>query len=487
MSTPEATDKPSPEVLCQALFLTAPSSGQGKTTITAALAQLLRQRGKTVVVFKTGPDYLDPQILAQASGNPVAPLDLWMAGEQWCQRRLYEAAQTADIILIEGAMGMFDGEPSSADLAARFNIPLAIVMDVKGMAQTAAAIAVGLAHYRRDIHVVGLLANNCSTERHRELIEQALPEDLPLLATLKRSSDVALPERHLGLVQPSEIQEQLNQRLEAGAQWLEEANILPSIERLSPVSFVPPKGDCAAESFAESDMACSVGERLKDRTIAIAKDAAFSFIYAENVSILQKMGAKCVFFSPLFDEALPEADAIWLPGGYPELYAAELAANDIMKKHIRHFWQQDKPILAECGGFLYCLETLLDLEGECFDMAGILPGQASMRGKRGCQGMQAAPLPEGVVRGHAHHRSRASGTPEPIAYGQRQRHSAPGEAIYRQGSLTATYLHLFFPSNPLSVARLFAGQAVESTTQKSAVSKELESKQLEPKQKGALL
>ena len=149
-----------------ALFLAAPASGQGKTTITAALARYFTNQGKVVRVFKTGPDYLDPQILAQASGQPVVQLDLWMAGEAWCQQQLFVAAQVADVILIEGAMGMFDGDPSSADLAARFNIPIAMVMDVKGMAQTAAAIATGLARYRDDYQTLGLIANNCSTARH---------------------------------------------------------------------------------------------------------------------------------------------------------------------------------------------------------------------------------------------------------------------------------------------------------------------------------
>ena len=167
---------------CPALFLSAPASGQGKTTITAAIARMLRRQGKVVRVFKTGPDYLDPQILEQASGQPVEQIDLWMAGDAWCRNKLFAAAQVADLILIEGAMGMFDGEPSSADLAASFGIPVVVVIDVKGMAQTAAAVAVGLAHYRSDVKVVGLIANKCGSQRHRQLIEAALPVNLPLLA-----------------------------------------------------------------------------------------------------------------------------------------------------------------------------------------------------------------------------------------------------------------------------------------------------------------
>lgn len=441
--------QPTP-VTCPALFLAAPASGQGKTTITAALARCLRRAGKQVHVFKTGPDYLDPQILEQASGNPVKPLDLWMAGDDWCQQQLYLAAQQADIILIEGAMGMFDGEPSSADLAARFSIPIAIVMDVKGMAQTAAAIVAGLAAFRDDITIAGLLANNCGSDRHRELIESALPDHIPLLANLARSDAVALPERHLGLVQADEVAEELEQRFEAGADWLESAGAHTLCDRLSPVTFSP----VASRSVEPTSVS---QQQLTGKTIAVAKDAAFSFIYPSNIALLESMGANVVFFSPLKDEALPQADALWLPGGYPELHAKGLSENVAMKKSIYDFFIKDKPVLAECGGFLYCLESLTDLNDMTYPMVHILEGHGAMRGKRGCQGMQTAPLPEGEIRGHAHHRSRSSDTPPPIAYGKRQRHPAPGEAIYRHGRLTATYLHLFFISNPDAIARLFLG------------------------------
>ncbi|HAG96938.1 MAG: cobyrinic acid a,c-diamide synthase, partial [Pseudomonadales bacterium] len=190
---------------CVALLMAAPASGQGKTTITAGLARLLKRQGKRVRVFKAGPDYLDPQILQQASAAPVLQLDLWMAGEAYCRQALYDAAAEADLILVEGVMGMYDGEPSSADLAALFQMPLAIVMDVAGMAQTAAALAQGLATYRDDLQVAGLIANQCGSQRHRQLIADALPPSLPLLAALPRESTVQLPERHLGLVQAQEI------------------------------------------------------------------------------------------------------------------------------------------------------------------------------------------------------------------------------------------------------------------------------------------
>ena len=162
-----------------------------------------------------------------------------------------------------------------------------------------------------------------------------------------------------------------------------------------------------------------------------------------------------MFFSPLKDKCLPEADALWLPGGYPELHAKGLSENQSMLESVREFAASGQPVLAECGGFLYCMETLTDLSNTVHTMCGVMKGHGAMRGKRGCQGMQTAVLPEGDVRAHAHHRSRSSGNPEAISHGRRQRHPAPGEAIYRVKGLTASYLHLFFPSNPKAIVALF--------------------------------
>ncbi|WP_428243032.1 cobyrinate a,c-diamide synthase [Gynuella sp.] len=502
---------------CPALFLTAPASGQGKTTVSAALARYLRDQGKQVRVFKTGPDYLDPQILEQASGQPVEQLDLWMAGPDYCRQMLFNAAHEADFILIEGAMGMFDGEPSSADLAALFGIPMVIVMDVKGMAQTAAAVASGLARFRDDIHCAGLIANNCASERHRQLIVDALPTDLPLLATLARDPAISLPERHLGLVQASEVRDELEQCFNHGVQALLAGGI-DHATLIHPVSFTgttlssdPHSNthskdahsnelpghplnqiDVSQEPHSKHHLNTSDGTpTASDRTptttvftephsrdthlnevpghplegvrIGIARDAAFSFIYSANLRQLTALGAQYEFFSPIQDQTLANFDALWLPGGYPELHAKALAANEAMRTAIQRFFQQDKPILAECGGMLYCLETLTDLDQQTFPMLGLLSGQGMMRGKRGCQGMQTAVLPEGDIRGHAHHRSRSQGTPEPISYGRRQRHPAPGEAIYRSRGLTASYLHLFFPSNPVAIVQLLLPSASRST------------------------
>ncbi|MCJ8268517.1 MAG: cobyrinate a,c-diamide synthase, partial [Psychrosphaera sp.] len=340
------------KILCPALIMAAPASGQGKTTITAGLAAMLRRNGKVVRVFKVGPDYLDPQILKQASGQPVEPLVLWMACDNYCQQKLYDAAQVADIILIEGAMGIFDGSPSSADLAARFDIPLALVMDVKGLAQTAGAIALGLGNYRDDFTVAGLIANNCGSDRHAQLIRDSLLEkrdrhpEMPLLATLKRDDAIKLPERHLGLVQALEITAELEQRLSAAADWIEDSPLKNILETAQKVEFSAPT---AQEPLTKG---------LAGKTIAIAKDVAFSFIYDANIRLLESMGATCKYFSPLTDAAMPPADALWLPGGYPELHTQKLSANESMRRSIQDFYGQGKPVLAECGGFLYCLDHL---------------------------------------------------------------------------------------------------------------------------------
>lgn len=440
------SSRPDSAVQCPALFIAAPHSGCGKTTITAAIARAYRLQGKVVRVFKTGPDYLDPQILSQASGEPVEQLDMWMAGEDYCQQMLFNAAKEADLILVEGVMGLFDGTPSSADLAERFGIPLALVMDVKGMAQTAGAMAVGLANYRPALQFAGLIANGCASERHRELIEEALPEDFPILATLAQDEQMSLPERHLGLVQAEEVADELETRMNYGAELLQDQKIL---DLPAAVNFYPAEEQVQDPALKEKP--------LQGKMIAVAKDAAFSFIYDSNLRLLQQLGADYGFFSPLKDSELPEADGLWFPGGYPELHAKTLSENLSLANQIKAFHQSGKPILAECGGFLYCLDTLTDLDENTYPMLGLIGGEGAMRGKRGCQGMQTAPLPEGDIRGHAHHKSLSHNTPEPLAHGRRQRHPAPGEAIYRDKGLTATYLHLFFGSNPTAVANLFSG------------------------------
>lgn len=425
---------------CPALMISALASGQGKTTVTAALAAWHRRHGKRVTVFKTGPDYLDPLLLAHASGRSAEPLDLWMMGEEACRRALYDAAAHSDLILIEGAMGLFDGDPSSADLAEHFNLPVVTVLHVRGMAQTAAAVALGLAHYRPSLKMLGIVANALGSERHRQLIEDALAAETPLLASLMRQEAIALPSRHLGLVMPDE-QDDVTERFARAADQLEDSTLTTLLPKVA----FPAPAHCI-----------SLAPTLAGCKIAIAYDAAFNFIYSANVRLLEMLGAEVAFFSPINDITLPNGyTAIWLPGGYPELHASALARNTAMHDALRTAHIQGCPILAECGGMLYLMASLVTLEGKTYPMVGVLTGQGRMQGRSGCQGMQSVTLPEGTLRGHSHHHSRAFDTLPPLTHCQRARHTAPGEAVYRQGKTTASYLHLFFPSNPRACAALF--------------------------------
>jgi cobyrinic acid a,c-diamide synthase len=418
------------------LFIAAPASGQGKTTVTAALARRYRDRGLRVRVFKTGPDFLDPMILERASGAPVYQLDLWMGGEDHCRHLLYEAAGEADLILIEGVMGLYDGNPSSADLAARFGIPVLAVIDGSAMAQTFGAVAHGLATYRKDLPFAGVLANRVAGERHYRMLAESLPPGLTSHGWLPREADIALPDRHLGLVQAGEVAD-LDTRLERSAAALMLAGDAPA-----PVAFAPAR-------------AATLPKLLAGVRIAVANDTAFSFLYRANLDVLRTLGAELRFFSPLADPALPGADALYLPGGYPELHLERLAANQAMKQAIRAHHAAAKPILAECGGMLYLIESLTDAQGRSAEMAELLPGRAVMQPRLVALALQSVALPEGELRGHTFHHSRLETTLSPIARGACPNGGKTAEAVYRAGRLTAAYTHFYFPSNPGAVAGLF--------------------------------
>lgn len=423
---------------CPALFISAPASGQGKTTVTAGLARLHRNLGRRVRIFKTGPDFLDPMILERASGAPVYQLDLWMGGEAHCRQLLFDAAGEADLILIEGVMGLFDGDPSSADLAALFGIPVLAVIDGSAMAQTFGAVAHGLAHYRPGLPFAGVLANRVGSARHADMLLGSLPADLPGFGAVFRDPAATLPDRHLGLVQADEIAD-LDTRIDLMAGKIAATGL----------AALPP-----AVAFASSP-ASQVPPMLAGRRIAVARDAAFSFLYPANLDVLRALGAELRFFSPLDDAALPEADSLYLPGGYPELHLQALQANRVMGESIRAHHAAGRPILAECGGMLYLLETLTDAEGRCAEMVGLLPSQAVMQPRLTALALQAVQLPEGELRGHTFHHSRLETKLAPVARGSCPNGGATAEAVFRDQGLTASYVHFYFPSNPAAVAGLF--------------------------------
>ncbi|HLO93843.1 MAG TPA: cobyrinate a,c-diamide synthase [Burkholderiaceae bacterium] len=430
---------------CPALMISAPASGQGKTSLTAAIATHARRQGRRVRVFKTGPDYLDPMILERASGAPVYQLDLFMGGLAHCQTLLAQAAAEADLILVEGVMGLFDGDPSSADLAAAFGLPVLVVLDASAMAQTFAALATGLARYRSDIRVAGVVANRVGSESHARMVAQGLPQDLPLVAALRRQPELSLPERHLGLVQALELPE-LETQLQSWADaWEAGCALGRGLEAaLAPIDFEAP---------AQADH----GRPLAGRRIGIARDACFSFIYPANLDCLSELGAELRFFSPLAGDALPDCEALWLPGGYPELHAQALAAHPDFFASLRRHQIEGKPLLAECGGLLVLLEQLIDAEGKTWPLAGLLPGTCRMQARLSALGLQSIAWPEGELRGHSFHYSTMETSLTPIAVAGNPNGGKTREPLYQQGAIRASYIHHYFPSQPAAVAAFLAG------------------------------
>jgi cobyrinic acid a,c-diamide synthase len=428
---------------CPALFISAPASGQGKTTITAGLARYHRRQGRSVRVFKTGPDFLDPMILARASGAPVLSLDLWMVGVDGCRELLAQAAAEADLILIEGVMGLYDGTPSSADLATAFGVPVVTVISAKAMAQTFGAVAFGLANFRRDVPFHGVFANRVGSARHAQMLQEALPSGLRWTGHIASADEIELPERHLGLHQAAEVDD-LDARLDRAAEALAQT---PLAELPSAVEFLAPseRGE--------------LPRLLDGKHIAIARDAAFSFIYPANVTLLEALGAQVSYFSPLANQPVPEGvDAVYLPGGYPELHAETLSRNALTAEAIRAHAAVAKPIFAECGGMLYLLEQLTDTQGATTPMLGLLPGHATMQTRLAALGMQQLDSIHGAMTGHTFHYSKLTTTLTPDRTATRPQGDVPGEAVFRAGPIVATYMHTYWPSNPAFAAALFHGE-----------------------------
>jgi cobyrinic acid a,c-diamide synthase len=447
---------------CPALLIAAPASGQGKTMVTAALARLQARQGRRVRVFKCGPDFLDPHWHQLASGAPVHQLDLWMTGQADCAQRLHAAAQEADLILIEGVMGLFDGDPSAADLAQHFGVRVLAVVDASAMAGTFGALAFGLRHYRPGLPWAGVLANRVGSARHADMLQGGLYDADDWMGALMRVQSGAapgagkagaalLPERHLGLVAAHELADSL-ERLDAAADALAATPLgqmaLDDLQRWS-VDFPAPA------------QAVPVPPLLAGRTVAVGRDAAFCFIYAANVQCLEQMGARVMFFSPLQDAALPDCDAVWLPGGYPELHTAQIAANTGMQASLRAHVAAGKPLWAECGGMMALFESITLADGSQASLWGLLPGRVTMQKRLAALGPQQLAVAGHTLRGHTFHYSTSDSSAPVVARtsrpGQAQAPDA-GEALYRQGSIHASYFHAWFPSSPKAVAHLLGGE-----------------------------
>lgn len=416
-------------ITCRAVLVSAPASGQGKTLITAALARAWRNLGLKVQAFKCGPDFLDPMILEVATGRPVYNLDFTMCGESDGEAQLYRAALQSDLIIVEGVMGLYDGTPSSADIAARFNLPVILTIDASGMAQTFGALASGLLAHNKQLKPAGVLANKVGSTGHAQLLKNSLPTHLSWFGALHKDENLSLPERHLGLFRASEIGD-LEEKIEAAA------------NAITPDLPLPPSVEFKAPALANQP------KLLANKTIGIARDAAFCFIYQANLDWLTDMGATLKFFSPLHDKSLPEADAYWLPGGYPELHLDEIGANVAMKNALQAAFNANKPILAECGGMMALSNSIDDRP-----TFGLLAGKSRIHNKLQGLGSLKAELPQGELGAHTFHYGNFE--TELIPFATAKTRFGKTENIYRHGSIHASFLHFYFASNPQAAAGFF--------------------------------
>lgn len=411
-----------------ACLIAAPCSGSGKTLLSLALSALLRRGGASVQVFKVGPDYLDPQLLGRVSGRPCRNLDRLLCGEEWLERAFHWWGSQADHCLVEGVMGLFDGrgpgsEGSSAEVATLLELPVVLVVEASRQAGSLAALVRGFRDHQPGLDLAGVVLNGVSTERHRALLSEALASiGMPLLGSLPRHPDLSLPSRHLGLLPPHELRD-FQARSE---EWAALAERHLDLERLLPLLAPPPR--LPGRGNADDPLRWCLGPSAKaweaidtsggrELPIAIASNAAFHFRYPEATELLTAVGVTPLPWDPLADQPLPQGcRGVILPGGYPELHAAELAAARRSQNDLRHAAAAGLPIYAECGGLLLLGQQLLDPLGEAHAMAGLLPFSAR-RGSLQLGYRQATPMGNGLVTrqgeglvGHEFHRWELSDT-----------------------------------------------------------------------------
>lgn len=432
----------------------ATHSGAGKTTVTLGLMHALTRRGLKVQPYKVGPDYIDTGWHKLATGYASFNLDAFMLPENNLKYLFQSHAKTADINIIEGVMGLYDGygvDPnycSSAGLAKILNCPIILVVDGKAVSTSIAATVMGFQKFQPNVPIVGVLVNRVNTDSHYQLLKQAIETycQIPVLGRLPNMPELVLPERHLGLVPTEEMQDMQSywqQLADAIEQYIE-------VDRIIELS--------AGQELAVNEPKLPNTAKYQGLTMAIAQDAAFHFYYQDNLDLLKQLGLQLIPFSPLTDSQLPECDLVYLGGGFPEVFAEQLAANQAMRQSILQAHQQAKPIYAECGGLMYLGESL-QVDGKSFDMVGVLAGYSQMT-----KGLKRFGYCEGraltntlladtgeILKGHEFHHSEFF-TDLPCAFAMYK--TRDGEVIkqwqggYQVGNTLASYLHIHFYQNP---------------------------------------
>jgi len=435
------------------LVIGGTSSNVGKTTVTVALARALRARGLRVALFKCGPDYLDPTYHGRAVAAPSHNLDGWMMGREAVLATFSRAARDADVALIEGVMGLFDGasptgeEGSTAQIAKWLQAPVLLVCDASGMARSVAAIGHGFATFDPELRVTGLVCNRVGSRGHLDLLRKAAASPAVVGGFLEETA-LTFPQRHLGLKTASS--EDLPETLfaawgERAEEWLDVDAILSVCRAAPPLPDLP-----VVQTRAARETRCRVG---------LAFDEAFHFYYEDNLRRLEQLGAELVRFSPMVDSRLPDVDGLYFGGGYPEVYASELAGNLALRREVAAFARGGGPVYAECGGLMYLCAAIRTLSGDVHAMVGLIDAEVEMRDRLQALGYvevetQAATAlgPAGLrFRGHQFRYSdlHIRGDVE-CAYSVRKRRS--GDVVregYRIENTLASYVHAHWASNPL--------------------------------------
>ncbi|WP_071460698.1 cobyrinate a,c-diamide synthase [Bacillus massilinigeriensis] len=434
------------------LVIAGTGSGVGKTTLTLGLMSALKKRGLIIQGFKCGPDYIDPSYHTAVTGRISRNLDSWMLSEQMVKRTFVHGSCGADISIIEGVMGFYDGkdplsnEGSTAHISMITGSPVILVVNCASMARSAAAIVKGFQTFDTEVRVAGVIANNVGSTGHYRIVKAAIEQecDIPVLGYFAREKGIEIPERHLGLI-PSIERGELDPFFERLGNLAEECI---DLDKLIEIAGTAP--DLIVEKMRHFEKNVSPSVR-----IAVAKDAAFNFYYQENLELLESRGAELVYFSPLAGEAVPvDVEGLYLGGGFPEEFARELSGDRKVLQSVKEAVEKGLPTLAECGGFMYLTDSIETTDGAVYQMAGIIPGKIVMGKKLAALGyreIKGEPgnflLPEGVTaRGHEFHYSNfhSDALPSP-AYTASGRRGSKSDG-FMKANLVAGYIHFHFGS-----------------------------------------
>lgn len=451
------------------LIIAATQSGSGKTTIVSGILAALKNRGLKVQSYKVGPDYIDPGFHEISSGRPAHNLDSWLVGKEKIADIFLKTFGDADIAIVEGVMGLFDGGKggisSTAEISKILNSPVVLVIDAKSMGTSAAAVALGFREFDKSVNFAGVILNRIGSESHKKIICDALDEiGIKNFGAIKRDENFILPERHLGLVPTAENNfSDVIKKISVAVENQIDLDGLINLAKNSP----PLEENFSSfqlSNFPSSHLSIFPSQKLR---IATAKDAAFNFYYEESLHELEKLGAEIIFFSPLNDRTLPKnIDGLILGGGFPEIFAERLEENKIMRESIKNFAENNFPILAECGGYMYLMKSIKNFDGKIFEMCGVIPNRAEMTKKLQMVGYVEVTLKKNCVIGKANDKIRAHEfhfsvetenlSEKNIFDCERLRTGKKYFAGYAEKNIFASYLHIHFVGCPSAAENFVA-------------------------------